>query len=79
MRGYGGWASMEKKSHGDGGWGMVVVGYTEIGNMGRNEHRMVTWHLRGVEGYGGRWKGERKGSSVGEGRGGYVGWKKMMS
>jgi hypothetical protein len=43
------------------GWGMVVVGYTEIGNVGHNVHRMVTWHLRAVEGYGGGWSGNRRG------------------
>jgi hypothetical protein len=53
------------------GWRMVVVGYTEIGNMGRNKHRMVTWHLRGVEGYcGGVGTGNRRG--VPRGREGVV-------
>jgi hypothetical protein len=27
------------------GWGMVIVGYVEIGNMGHNVYRMVMWHL----------------------------------
>jgi len=61
------------------GWRMVVVGYTEIGNMGCNKHRMVTWHLRGVEGYCGGGTGNGRGDALGEGRGGYAGWKKMMS
>jgi hypothetical protein len=36
------------------GWGMVMVGYAKIGDMGRNLYRVMTWHLRGVEGYGRR-------------------------
>jgi hypothetical protein len=31
-------------------WGIVMLNYAEIGNMGRNIYRMVTWHLREVEG-----------------------------
>jgi hypothetical protein len=27
------------------GWGMVIVGYVGIGNMGHNIYRMVMWHL----------------------------------
>jgi hypothetical protein len=46
--GHGGWASMEKKI--TWGWGMAIVGYTEIGNIGCNVYIMVTWHLQGVEG-----------------------------
>ncbi len=45
--GHGGWASMEKKSH---GWGMAMVGYALIGNMGCIVYRMAMWHLQGVEG-----------------------------
>ncbi len=30
------------------------MGYAKIGNMGHNLYRMMTWHLRGVEGYGRR-------------------------
>jgi len=33
------------------GWGMVMVGYAKIGNMGRNLYRVMMWHLWGVEGY----------------------------
>jgi len=32
------------------GWGMVMVGYAKIGDMGRNLYRAVMWHLLGVEG-----------------------------
>jgi hypothetical protein len=31
-----------------------MVGYAKIGNMGCNLYRVMTWHLRGVEGYGRR-------------------------
>jgi len=33
---------------------MVLMGYAKIGDMGHNLYRMMTWHLRGVEGYGRR-------------------------
>ncbi len=50
------------------GWGMVMVGYAKIGNMGRNLYRVMTWRLRGSKG------GTGNGRGVLRGRGGEVTW-----